>query len=85
MQLNPVAASAAELAMPLPDGGQFNARRASSYRTASGATVWVGKHGNAEAGSAASAEEETVLVIREGKVTGTVRHAGKLYRIRARR
>lgn len=83
MQLNPGAAGAAELAMPLPDGGQFNARRAGSYRTASGATVWVGKHSNAEAGSAASAEEETVLVIREGKVTGTVRHAGKLYRIRA--
>jgi peptidyl-Asp metalloendopeptidase len=83
MQLNPGAAAAAELAMPLPDGGQFNARRATSYRTASGATVWVGKHSNAEAGTAASAEEETVLVIREGKVTGTVRHAGKLYRIRA--
>jgi hypothetical protein len=83
MQLNPDAAAAAELAMPLPDGGQFNARRASSYRTASGATVWVGKHSNAAAGTAASAEEETVLVIRNGKVTGTVRHAGKLYRIRA--
>lgn len=83
LQLNPSAAAAAELAMPLPDGGQFNARRASSYRTASGATVWVGKHSQAEAGTAASAEEETVLVIRDGKVTGTVRHAGKLYRIRA--
>lgn len=83
LQLNPGAPAAAELAMPLPDGGQFNARRASSYRTASGATVWVGKHSNAEAGTAASAEEETVLVIRDGKVTGTMRHAGKLYRIRA--
>lgn len=83
LQLNPGAVTAAELAMPLPDGGQFTARRASSYRTASGATVWVGKHSNAEAGTAASAEEETVLVIRDGKVTGTVRHAGKLYRIRA--
>jgi hypothetical protein len=83
MQLNPGAVAASELALPLPDGRQFNARRFNTYKTKSGSTVWIGKHNNAELGTAASAEEETVLVVRDGKVTGSVHHEGKLYRIRA--
>lgn len=83
MQMNQAAPAAAELSLPLPDGRKFNARRFNAYKTASGATVWIGKHGNAALGTAASAAEESVLVMREGKVTGTVRHEGKLYRIRA--
>lgn len=82
LHLNPAAARAAELSVPLPAGGQFSARRASSYTTAAGSTVWIGKHTSAAAGSAESAAEETVLVVRDGRVTGTVRHQGKLYRIR---
>lgn len=83
MQLNPAAVNAGELALPLPDGRQINARRFTSYKTKSGSTVWIGKHGNAEIGTPASAEEETVLVVRDGKVTGSMHHEGKLYRIRA--
>lgn len=83
LQLNANALGAADISLPLPDGRQFNARRAASYGTASGSTVWVGKHTSAAAGSPEAAAEETVLVVRNGKVTGTVRHEGKLYRIRA--
>jgi len=83
MQMNQAAPAAAELSLPLPDGRQFNAKRFTAYQTASGATVWIGKHSGATPGTAASAAEESVLVMREGKVTGTVRHEGKLYRIRA--
>ena len=83
LHLNPAASGAAELSLPLPDGSQFSARRSASYVTASGSTVWVGRHASATPGSAAAASEETVLVVRNGKVTGTVRHEGKLYRIRA--
>lgn len=83
LQVNPRAFAASEMTLALPDGRQFNARRFASYATASGSTVWVGKHTDAAPGSAAAAEEESVLVIRNGKVTGTVRHDGKLYRIRA--
>lgn len=83
LQLNPRAVASAELTLPLPDGRQFNARRFSSYATASGSTVWVGKHSEATLGTAEAAAEETVLVVRNGKVTGTVRHEGRLYRIRA--
>lgn len=83
LHMNPAATAAAELSLPLPDGRQFNARRFTSYTSASGATVWVGKHTTAPLGTAASAAEETVLVVRDGKVTGTVRHEGKLYRIRS--
>jgi hypothetical protein len=82
LHMNPGATAAYELTLPLPDGSQFNAKRYTSYTTATGATVWVGKHSTAPLGSAASAAEETVLVVRDGKVTGTVRHQGKLYRIR---
>jgi hypothetical protein len=83
LQANPAAAAATELSVPLPDGRQFNAKRFTSYTSASGATVWVGKHTAAPAGTAEFAAEETVLVLRDGKVTGTVRHEGKLYRIRS--
>ncbi len=88
LHLNPGAAASAELRLPLPDGRQFNAKRFASYATPSGSTIWVGKHSvgkhtRATLGSAASASEETVLVVRNGKVTGTMRHEGKLYRIRA--
>lgn len=83
LHANPAATAAAELSLPLPDGRQFNARRFTSYTSASGATVWVGKHTAAPIGTAESAAEETVLVVRDGKVTGTVRHEGKLYRIRS--
>ncbi len=83
LHLNPAAAAAAELSLPLPDGGQVTAKRFTSYTTGSGSTVWVGKHSTATLGTAESATEETVLVVRNGKVTGTMRHQGKLYRIRA--
>ena len=82
LHFNPAAANAAELSLPLPQGGQFNARRFNSYRSSTGSQVWIGKHTAAEPGSPESAAEETVLVVREGRVTGTVRHGGKLYRIR---
>ncbi|MEJ7804597.1 MAG: proprotein convertase P-domain-containing protein [Telluria sp.] len=83
LHLNRAAPAAAEMTLPLPDGRHFNARRAASYGTPSGSTVWIGKHSSAALGTAESAAEETVLVVRDGKVTGTVRHEGKLYRIRA--
>lgn len=83
LHVNPRAASAAEISLPLPDGRTLNARRFSSHATASGSTVWVGKHTNAALGTTAAASEETILVVRNGKVTGTVRHEGRLYRIRA--
>lgn len=82
LHMNPAAVAAGELALPLPDGTQFNARRFNSYTSTSGATVWIGKHTAAPIGTAESAAEETVLVVRDGKVTGTVRHQNKLYRIR---
>ena len=83
LQMNPRAMAAEELSLPLPDGRSLNARRFSSYATASGSTVWVGKHTDALPGTSRAAAEETVLVVRNGKVTGTVRHEGRLYRIRA--
>lgn len=82
LHMNPAAAAASELSLPLPDGSQFNAKRFTSYATNSGATVWVGKHSTAPVGSPQSAAEETVLVLKNGKVTGTMRHQGKLYQIR---
>lgn len=82
LQANPAAGAASELTLSLPDGSKFNAKRFTSYATTSGATVWVGKHSTAALGSAESAAEETVLVLRNGKVTGTMRHEGKLYQIR---
>ncbi len=82
LHLNPAAARAAELSLPLPQGGQFVARRSNSYTASTGSQVWIGKHTAAEPGSPESAAEETVLVVREGRVTGTVRHQGKLYQIR---
>ncbi len=82
LYMNPAATTASELLLPLPDGTQINARRSNSYTSTSGATVWVGKHSSAPAGTAESAAEETVLTIRDGKVTGTMRHQNKLYRIR---
>lgn len=83
LHINPRASAATELSLPLPDGRSLHARRVASYATASGSTVWVGKHTGALPGTTEAAAEETVLVVRNGKVTGTVRHEGRLYRIRA--
>ncbi|QYF94035.1 proprotein convertase P-domain-containing protein [Massilia sp. PAMC28688] len=83
LHMNPRAVAASAITLQLPGGGSLSANRVASYATASGSTVWVGKHGSAAPGSIEAAAEETVLVVRNGKVTGTVRHDGKLYRIRA--
>ncbi|QNA88355.1 hypothetical protein G4G28_07295 [Massilia sp. Dwa41.01b] len=45
--------------------------------------VWVGKHNAAAPGTPEAAAEETILVVHEGRVTGSIRHEGKLYRIRS--
>ncbi|HYD80999.1 MAG TPA: proprotein convertase P-domain-containing protein [Paucimonas sp.] len=83
MRLNPAATAAAELTLALPDGRRLDARRINRYTTAGGSTVWIGKHGAAPQGTHESAGEETVLVVRAGRVMGTIRHDGKLYRIRS--
>src|SRR5690349_16786973 len=40
LQVNPAALGAAELSLTLPDGRQFNARRAQRYETRGGVAVW---------------------------------------------
>lgn len=83
LHVNPAALGAAELSLSLPDGRRFNARRAQRYDTRAGVAVWVGKHNAAAPGTAEAAAEETILVVHEGRVTGSIRHGGKLYRIRS--
>jgi hypothetical protein len=87
LRLNPAAASATELNLDLPDGKQLTARRVNRYTTSSGSTVWIGKHvmanGSLAADAVTAAGEETILVERQGRITGTMRSGGKLYRIRS--
>ena len=83
MRLNPAASKASELSLSLPDGKQLTAKRSNQYTTTSGSAVWIGKHSNTTFGTAEAAGEETILVVREGRATGTLRRGGKLYRIRS--
>lgn len=87
LRLNPAAASATELNLSLPDGKQLTARRVNRYTTTSGSNVWIGKHvqanGALAADAATAAGEETILVERQGRITGSLRSGGKLYRIRS--
>ena len=89
LRLNPAATNATELNLNLPDGRQLKATRVNRYTTRSGSTVWIGKHLQANSSTlaadmaASSAGEETILVEREGRIMGSMRSGGKLYRIRS--
>ncbi len=87
LRLNPAATNATDLSLSLPDGRQLTAKRVNHYTTTSGSTVWIGKHvsasGSLAADAATAAGEETILVQREGRITGSLRSGGKLYRIRS--
>ena len=87
LRFNAAATKGTEMSLSLPDGKQLTARRVNRYTTSSGSTVWIGKHlmanGNLAADAATLAGEETILVERQGQITGSLRSGGKLYRIRA--
>lgn len=83
LELNPRAINAADLSLVLPNGTRIEAKRVNRYGTSSGSTVWIGKHSNVQNSQASLGDEETILVVRNGQVTGTLRHAGKTYQIRA--
>lgn len=83
LELNPRAVNASDLSVLLPNGTRIEAKRVNRYSTSSGSTVWIGKHSNVQNSQASLGDEETILVVRKGKVTGTLRHAGMTYQIRA--
>lgn len=83
MRLNPKALDAMELTITLSDGDQVSPKRINRYTTFSGSTVWIGKSTSAPVGSVDYAENETILVMRKGRIIGTVLHAGKMYKIGA--
>lgn len=68
-------------------GRAFTAERSRSERTASGSDVWYGRvqqsRGKAYAPRETTADplNDVVLVRRDGRITGTARVAGQLYRI----
>lgn len=83
MRLNPKALEANELSITLSDGGQVIATKTNRYNTYSGSTVWIGKSIKNPVGSNKYVEDETILVLRNGRITGTVLHAGKMYKIKS--
>lgn len=83
LKLNPAASKAEELNISLPNGVVLDASRVNQYLTKSGSSVWIGKYKNQTTGLIDVGGEETILVTRNGKITGNIRNNGKLYEIRA--
>ena len=70
------------LRLPLPDHTELDFEQERSYRSRQGFQVWVGRHANARQLGVNPATEEAVLVWKDGKAMGHIRHEGRLYRIK---
>lgn len=60
----------------------IDAKRVHGYQSKNGATVWIGKHNSSAASLGEFGDNESILVFRDGRLIGNVRHQGKLYQIR---
>lgn len=82
LRMNPAAARQPQLSFQLPDGVTIDAKRVHGYQSKNGATVWIGKHNSSAVSLGEFGDNESILVFRDGRLIGNVRHQGKLYQIR---
>lgn len=68
----------------LPDGQRITLQRQHAYRNHAGTDVLVAKPGNGllNLSSANSSVADSIFVNRDGQITGSIRHQGKLYSVR---
>lgn len=85
MRVNPNAFTQNEMSITLPDGTVITPKKINRYTTYTGSTVWIGITGNHKPNNADYAMNQTILVFRDGRITGTIDHDRKRYYIRAAR
>ena len=83
LRINPKAFDATELTITLPNGKTVSSKRINRYTTHGGSTVWMGKNTKANLGTLEYATNETNLVVRDGRIFGSVTVDGKRYMVNA--
>jgi hypothetical protein len=83
LRINPKAFDATELTITLPNGKTVSSKRINRYTTHGGSTVWIGKNTKASLGTLEYATNETNLVVRDGRIFGSVTVDGKRYMVNA--
>ena len=83
LRINLKAFDATEMTIALPNGKTISSTRINRYTTHGGSIVWVGKNTKASLGTLDYADNETNLVMRDGRIFGSVTVDGKRYMVRA--
>ncbi|MBC3874690.1 DUF4214 domain-containing protein [Undibacterium flavidum] len=83
LRINPKALDADEMTITLPNGKTVSSKRIKRYTTHGGSTVWIGKSTKASLGTLDYVTNETHLVVRDGRIFGSVTVNGKRYMVNA--